>query len=286
VLYPLNTRYWEESFSTDEQQSATLALEEGKVIFLPELAFQLKAYEESLLTPAILEKKYKNVSFNPNTQAIKGVADKQNEYQLRMLMDRFFMQSYAFVEALMPHYKGKLIKGRTSYRPVEVAGRKTSILKDDTRLHVDAFVATPNQGKRILRVFCNINPEGQSRLWHLGEPFEAVAAQFLKDLRSPVFGSRALLRLLGITKSYRSLYDHYMLTLHNEMKKNEEYQKNVPKESVHFPANSTWIVMTDSVSHAALSGQFMLEQTFYLPVENMLFSERSPKVILEKALGL
>lgn len=286
MLYPLNTRYWEESFSAHEQQSATSALEEGKVIFLPELAFQLKAYEKPLLTPAILEKKYKNVSFNPNTQEIKGVADKKNERQLLMLMERFFAQSYAFVEALMPHYKGKLIKGRTSYRPVEVAGRKTSILKDDTRLHVDAFVATPNQGKRILRVFCNINPERQSRLWHLGEPFEEVVRQFSKDLCPPVFGSRLLLRLLGMTKSYRSLYDHYMLLLHNEMKKNEEYQKNVSKEAVHFPANSTWIVMTDSVSHAALSGQFMLEQTFYLPPEKMLSPERSPKIILEKALGL
>ena len=68
--------------------------------------------------------------------------------------------------------------------------------------------------------------------------------------------------------------------------KSEDYQKNVPKMAFDFPANSTWIVMTDAVSHAALSGQFMLEQTFYLPAEKMLSPERSPKFILEKALGV
>ena len=76
-----------------------------------------------------------------------------------------------------------------------------------------------------------------------------------------------------------------MLTLHDEMKKSDVYQKKVDKIAVPFLAGSTWIVTTDSVSHAALSGQFLLEQTFYLPVEAMVSPEKSPLRILEKALN-
>ena len=50
-------------------------------------------------------------------------------------------------------------------------------------------------------------------------------------------------------------------------------------------AGSTWIVQTDSVSHAALSGQSMFEQTFLLPVEGMLDPARSPLRILERLAG-
>ncbi|HQW57930.1 MAG TPA: Kdo hydroxylase family protein [Gammaproteobacteria bacterium] len=45
----------------------------------------------------------------------------------------------------------------------------------------------------------------------------------------PFFGYRKLLSLLKITKSYRSLYDHMMLILHDEMKKSDEYQNKVQK---------------------------------------------------------
>ena len=40
--------------------------------------------------------------------------------------------------------------------------------------------------------------------------------------------------------------------------------------------------MTDKVSHAALSGQFLLEQTFYLPVQAMKDPNLSPLHMLER----
>lgn len=285
MLHTLNTTYWEEPFSAKDQQNATIALEEGKIVFFPQLSFQLKSYEQPLLSAEILAKKSKNISFDPETQVIQGVKDETKARQIRMLMDRFFDQTYNFVETLFPQYRGKLIKGCTSYFPLEVGDRETSVLKDDARLHVDAFATTPNQGKRILAVFSNINPKEKKSLWYVGEPFEKIINQFSKDLRKPLFGSRALLRLFGGTKTYRSLYDHYMLMLHDLMKKNEDYQKTALKTEVHFPSRSTWILMTDSVSHATLSGQFMLEQTFYLPPDKMLSPEQSPIFILKKSLN-
>ncbi len=283
MLYTLTSSSWADSFSPALQENAIVALENGKVIYFPRLSFQLTAAEKELLTPRVLGEGSKNISFNPKTHKVRGAYG--DKTCLSTLMARFFENAQGLLAALIPHYEKFLITGRTSYRPIEIAGRKTSLLKDDTRLHVDAFPATPNYGKRILRVFTNINPSGEARVWHLGEPFEEVVKKFFPTLRKPWLGIRELLFLLKITKSYRSLYDHYMLMLHDKMKKSDSYQDKVNKTVVEFPAGSTWVVMTDAVSHAALSGQFLLEQTFYLPVMNMKNPEFSPLKILERVLN-
>ncbi len=75
-----------------------------------------------------------------------------------------------------------------------------------------------------------------------------------------------------------------MLQLHNAMKADLQYQQQAHAEEFSFPSGSTWVVMTDQASHAALSGQFLLEQTFYLPVPSMYFPEKSPLSILETLL--
>ncbi|CCD29910.1 conserved hypothetical protein [Candidatus Glomeribacter gigasporarum BEG34] len=136
-----------------------------------------------------------------------------------------------------------------------------------------------------MRLFCNINPNRQDRVWRIGESFTDVARHFLPQIQSPVPGSARLLQMLGITKSCRTLYDHFMLQLHDLMKRDNAYQQNVRATEIRFPAGSSWIVQTDHVSHAALSGQYLLEQTFYLPVEAMACPEKSPLRILEHLRG-
>jgi len=139
-----------------------------------------------------------------------------------------------------------------------------------------------------LRVFTNINPDGVARVWKLGAPFEEVARRFLPNVARPVFGSAALMQLLKITKSRRSPYDHYMLHLHDGMKADLAYQAHQHEcdpTLYRFLPGQTWIVYTDLVSHAALSGQHALEQTFMLPVEAMGQQLRSPLAVLERQLG-
>ena len=51
---------------------------------------------------------------------------------------------------------------------------------------------------------------------------------------------------------------------------------------VEFAPGSTWVVFTDRVLHAALSGQFVLEQTFDLPIEAMREPQHAPLRILER----
>jgi len=286
MIYALNTSVWNGSFSAEEQEQAIRALENGQVIYLPNLPFTLSEEEDSFLDPQYLQGNAKNISFDANVQQLKGtVLEGSQGLQLTQLMVRYVQSTRTLLNTLIPHYQNHLITGRTSFRPVEIHGRKSSPRQDDTRLHVDAFPSAPNQGKRILRIFTNINPNGKGRHWHLGEPFEAVIQHFFPKLKNPLPGSRKLLHWAGITKSYRSLYDHYMLLIHDNMKLNEAYQQNVEKLSFHFPAGSSWIIMSDCVSHAALAGQHLLEQTFYLPINAMRFPEVSPKNVLERYLG-
>jgi hypothetical protein len=136
-----------------------------------------------------------------------------------------------------------------------------------------------------LRVFSNINPHGVPRVWRVGEPFEELARRFLPRIPRPVPGSAALMRALHITKSRRSEYDHIMLQLHDRMKKDEDYQRNAPQERVELPPGCTWIVFSDQVSHAAMSGQHMLEQTFHLPVAALHEREATPLGVLERLRG-
>ena len=139
----------------------------------------------------------------------------------------------------MPAYTGKLRIAPTSYRPSQVETRAQSWRADDRRLHVDAFPSRPNYGERILRVFTNVDPEGQPRVWRVGEPFEDVARRFLPRLKpySPL--QARLLAALHVTKSLRSEYDHLMLQLHDGMKSDLDYQRDARQATMPFrPARS------------------------------------------------
>jgi hypothetical protein len=91
--------------------------------------------------------------------------------------------------------------------------------------------------------------------------------------------------LFRITKSRRSAYDHFMLQLHDRMKADLEYQSGPNQSAYDFPAGSTWMAFTDQVAHAAMTGQHLLEQTFYLPVRSMMDESKSPLRILERLSG-
>jgi len=251
------------------------------VLLFSDLRFDVQPNEGTYFSPSIAVAK--NVSFDPASGRLGGVA--QADEALTAMLRRFSDAAAALVASVLPHYQGRLQRARASFRPAEIAGRQTTWRHDDTRLHVDSFPATPVQGRRILRVFTNVNPEGRPRSWRIGEPFESVASRFGSQLKIPLPFSASLLRLARITKSRRSAYDALMLQLHDCMKADTAYQASAAQQAVDFPAGSTWMVFTDAVSHAAMAGQYQLEQTFLLPVDAMQQPAQSPLRILERIKG-
>ena len=255
------------------------------MLFLPALAFDVERSEERLFSAEMIVSA-KNVSFDSRTGRLGGTSlEGTDRTRLAGLIARFSAAASVFVGEALPAYRDRIELGRTSFRPVEIAGRASSWRKDDTRLHIDSFPSTPVHGKRILRVFSNVNPHGKSRTWRVGEDFESVARRFINLMHMPPPGSGSLLRLLHLTKTRRSAYDALMLQLHDRMKADAEYQAGAPQATVDFPPRSTWVAFTDQVSHAAMAGQYQLEQTFLVPLAAMLNEQRAPLRILERLLG-
>jgi hypothetical protein len=217
---------------------------------------------------------------------LKGAAgDAATQAALAAMIGRFQQQATGMLATLFPDYMQHLKQGPTSFRPMQVQTRAQSWRADDRRLHVDAFPSRPNRGERLLRVFTNVNPEGQPRVWRVGQPFDDVAQRFLPRLK-PYSGWQAkVLHGLGITKSLRSEYDHLMLQLHDAMKSDPGYQKDAPQVSFGFPPGSTWICFSDQTSHAVMSGQYMMEQTAQLPAQRQYDPEASPLAILTRLKG-
>src|SRR5581483_6095444 len=214
----------------------------GNVVYLPKLAFDLLPGEQRFLDPAISDGRAKNISYDPASGSVAGTSLRgRDRLYLSEFVGRFSCSARALVERMLPDYTPHLRTARTSFRPVEVCGRKASSKKDDTRLHVDAFASSPNQGRRLLRVFCNVNPEGRPREWLIGGRFEPYAERFLPKVRRQLPLEARMLKALRITKSVRTPYDHLMLGLHDAGKADDEFQANTTKLAFGFPAGSTWV---------------------------------------------
>jgi hypothetical protein len=242
--------------------------------------------ERRFLDPRWSDLKAKNISYDPAAGAIKGARGNASDLEdLRRLIERFHQQALGLIQHLLPRYTPQLRLARASFRPMPVAGRATSWRKDDSRLHVDAFPSRPNRGERILRVFANVNPRGEPRIWRVGEPFGDLAGRFLPKIPRPAPGAAALLHALGITKAPRSEYDHTMLQLHDRMKADAGYQRSAPQQTMPFPPDSVWICFSDQTSHAAMGGQYLFEQTLHLPVEGLYDPASAPLRVLEQLRG-
>jgi hypothetical protein len=280
----LDVRDWHPSVEPADSERHAQILEEGGVLVLPQLAFELMPDERRFLDVCWSDGHAKNISLDGATlHGAAGAAD--DLAALAAMIDRFRRSASALVAALLPRYGPALAGARTSFRPYPASGRPTSWRKDDTRLHVDAFPSRPNRGQRILRVFCNVNPNGEDRVWRVGERFESMARRLLPHVRPMLPGEAALLAALHVTRGQRSGYDHLMLNLHDRAKADLDYQTKSPQREVRFRPGTTWLCFSDQVMHAAASGQFMFEQTIHLPANALYRPDSSPLAVLERITG-
>ena len=283
AVVTLDLAEWRPTLDDEARARLSRALEEGGVIRLPHVNFALTDSERRFLSPAWSDGRAKNISLDGGR--LKGaVGTPADRADLAAMIARFAASAADLVTALFPRYAPYVKRARTSYRPQAAVGRDVSWRKDDSRLHVDAFPSRPNRGERILRVFTNVNP-AEDRVWRVGEPFEAMATTLLPRISSPLPGAATVLAALRVTKGRRSVYDHLMLNLHDRAKADLAYQRDCAQETVHFTPGTTWLCFSDQVMHAAVSGQYMLEQTIHLPVSALYDPARAPLAILERLTG-
>ena len=268
-------------------------LERGEILFFPNLPFELSREDRAFLVSQRQSSAsyHKNISYRPAQDRLKGLSQKDPEdrRQMEQVMRNYSRRATEFTSSLLPRYAEQWKVDYASFRPVEEEGRKISFRSRNDLLHVDSFPTRPSGGKRLLRVFMNVN-FNQSRVWITSDNFEQLAHQYGREAGLPGKPglwarfrnqSQALFSAIGLPVSPRSDYDRFMLRFHHFMKGNSFFQANCPKQRLEFPPGSVWVVFTDAASHACLSGQFMLEQTFFVSRTSLLCPEKAPIAILE-----
>ena len=192
--------------------------------------------------------------------------------RLAAMMARFASQASSLVQELLPY--AHVERARTSFRPVEVKGRGYSKITDDRLLHIDAFPSRPMRGPPHPALLRQCRAQLRRATGMVGEPFEPFARTFLPRVGPHLPGKSWLYEKLGVTRGRRSLYDELMLSLHDAAKLDRRFPGDQPAPADRFSAQSCWLVFTDQVLHAALGGEFALEQTFHLDVAEMAEPER------------
>ena len=241
---------------------------------------------------------HKNIAYRPGEDRVTGVSRNATDSdKLRRVLRAYSQRARELVAQLFASRAQAWQLGFTSFRPVEEEGRKLPLKARNDLLHFDAFPTRPTNGDRILRVFTNVNPT-RPRVWLTGEAFEVQArrmavtaglADFAAEARSPWHYLRrrltGMVNSIGIPLQGRSPYDRFMHKFHHYLKASREFQENASKWQYEFPPGSSWIVFTDGVAHAVLSGQFALEQTFVVPRRALLLPNKAPVYILEELCG-
>lgn len=276
-------------------------LEAGEILYFPHSPLALPAEDLAFLLSQQQADSglHKNIAYKPNVDAISGLdtrtADAAASERLRGIMQRYSQGVEQFLSGFLLPYQRRWKLDYASFRPQEEQGRDLPLRRRNDLLHTDAFPTRPTYGARILRFFNNIHPS-RTRDWLVSDPFAVIAPRYAPAQialpRAAGAGARALRSLAqgaGLGKAIPSLkrspYDDFMMRFHNFLKENASFQADCPKYNLQFPPGSSWMVYTDTVPHAVLSGQFALEQTFLIDHRAMVTPETSPLAVLEAMTG-
>lgn len=292
----IENREWEKS---ENKYKYCELLEGGNILFFPSAPFPFPKEEIAFL----LQQKQggsaarKNIAYKPQLDRITNhdTKDPKAAAQLKEILSNYSKRVTEFLSLFLSPYAKEWKHDYASFRPFQEKGRKLRLRARNDLLHVDAFPTRPLHGARILRFFTNINPT-EGRHWITSEGFGDLAKRYAGEITVPRSADnnlksriekkmKKLLQTAGLKLPLRSPYDTFMLNMHNFLKENGDFQENCHKDHWEFPPGSCWMVFTDQVSHAALAGQYALEQTFLIPPKVLLCPEKSPAATLERLSG-
>ena len=293
--------YSHSAWADARARQACDALERGSILFFPGVPFEFPPEDrEFLLSQQQAESRFhKNISYRPRQDKLRGVGgDSHGRERLQQVMRSYSKNVTAFIQMLLAPYAATLQLDFASYRPLEEQGRGLPKHRRNDLLHVDSFPTRPMWGNRILRVFTNINPV-EPRVWLTGMPFDRLASEYADaaGLKRYAASSNStwgklsasmtgILHSLGLPVPHRSGYDRFMLHFHDWLKFNDGFQQRADHQRFEFPPGCTWMVFTDGVPHAALSGRCALEQTFIVPRPALITPAAAPISVLERLAGV
>jgi hypothetical protein len=283
--------------------SAERSLERGEILLFPAGALPLPAPAELTFLRDELGARatLKNISYHPEGDYLSGVGGTSAlKERVRGTLRNYGESVTRFLAPLCPSYATSWRAGKVNFRPFEEEGRKLSAHSSNERVHVDAFASGATHGGRTLRFFTNVNP-ACARVWKSAGTFEELFPEFAQRVGLASLGphglrERALDRALGAfvrlcaraglpqaSAIESSPYDRAMKRVHDALKDDAAFQADHARCSVfQFPPFSSWAVLTDGVSHAAVRGQHALVATWTVPLAACAEPERAPYHVMTR----
>jgi hypothetical protein len=280
-------------------------IEAGNIIHFPVCPIELpSAGELALLRTELPQQlKLKNVSYHPEAGTVRGL-DPQSSIK-ELVQDSLVNHSKRvsdFLRQQMPSLYRNALIGTCSFRPMEEQGRDLKAHASNELIHIDAGAYGATNGDRILRFFVNYNTT-EDRVWATRGAFPELFKQYrsaaglediddgflhkgpLGQLRSGVLKGIDKLGLPVSRALDSSPYDRAMRKFHNFMKDTPSFQSDpAGRVEMRFKPGSAWMVLTDMVSHACLSGQHCINYTALLPLADCQHPELAPYNIFTKSI--
>jgi hypothetical protein len=279
------------------------ALETNHIAYFPESPIRLPdaATLDWLRRDLPSRMKLKNISYHPEAGRIAGLAaDPATGERLTAILKDHLGQVSAFLRARMPHLTEDWTVGTCSFRPIQEKGRNLKPHASNELIHFDAGAYGATDGDRILRFFVNFS-DHEDRVWATRGPIESLVRRYGRQAGLLDADGRLAVRLeksvsdralSGIVRGLTHLnplarvldstpYDRAMRRLHNFMKDDADFRADRRDyEELRFPPGAAWMVFTDSVSHASVSGQYAFITTFIVRRRNMKHPQYAPFNVL------
>lgn len=237
----------------------------------------------------------KNISYHPEGDYLSGMKRvPEAAARTRDVLREHGARVAGFLGALLPEYARDWRLGKVNFRPLQERGRAIARHSSNELVHVDAFASGATHGDRVLRFFTNVHPT-EPRVWRSAGLFPELYREFgaragIADLGrgglAPGAPERAwsgllhALARLGLGRALMadtSPYDRAMKRLHDELKDDAAFQEDVGRfRTMSFLPFTSWCVLTDMVSHAAVSGRHALVATFYVRLERCVAPALAP----------
>lgn len=282
------------------------SLERGSIVYFPDSPVTLPPAEDLAFLrqelPDLL--RLKNISYHPESDRIPGLGnvDSAVAERVKRILVSVSDNIAAFLTRNAPRLVDNWTVGTCSFRPIQERGRNLDPHASNELVHIDAGAYGATNGDRLLRFFINVNPE-EDRVWatkgafpelfqvhgeRAGLGYANAGADYLS--KGPLDHFRTgLIKMLAtgvpILKVLDSSpYDREMRKFHNYMKDTPSFQQETRgHEEFRFPPFAAWMVFTDMVSHACLSGQHAFIHTSVVRLESCRLPEMAPLNILRQA---
>jgi len=278
-------------------------LEGARIVYFPESPVPLPSSEELRFLREELARHVvrKNISYYRDDDRLAGLEVKPEISQrVRSILRAYGANVQELLTRMLPNFFRGCRTGTTSFRPFEEEGRALKPHASNELVHVDAGAYGATHGDRVLRFFTNVHPD-KHRVWVSKGNFAELYQRYGKvagveprrpsDVEDSTW-DRAYTRAVGIAARGLTMlkvidsspYDRLMRKFHNFMKDTPAFQQDpTGHQQFAFKPFSSWMVLTDVVSHACISGQYAFADTFIVPLANCRLREEAPYELLKRA---